>query len=138
MCHPPCWQATQKGDPVAVLKRQLEEKERQLSAEQEDAAAAKNKLRELSKVSPVWPSWHPQCGLCSWCLSMSFLLPTSQPPDGALWTLHLLAVFLPKRRGDPPLPSSLGPAPVWGGASPKNHRVVPVGSHGKSRGKPFL
>ncbi|NXR61631.1 RRBP1 protein, partial [Rhadina sibilatrix] len=41
--------ATQKGDPVAVLKRQLEEKERQLSAEQEDAAAAKNKLRELSK-----------------------------------------------------------------------------------------
>ncbi|NWV71668.1 RRBP1 protein, partial [Malurus elegans] len=41
--------ATQKGDPVAVLKRQLEEKEKQLSAEQEDAAAAKNKLRELSK-----------------------------------------------------------------------------------------
>ncbi|NWZ38853.1 RRBP1 protein, partial [Brachypodius atriceps] len=41
--------ATQKGDPVAVLKRQLEEKERQLSAEQEDAAAARNKLRELSK-----------------------------------------------------------------------------------------
>uniref|UniRef100_A0A8C5X3K0 Ribosome binding protein 1 n=1 Tax=Malurus cyaneus samueli TaxID=2593467 RepID=A0A8C5X3K0_9PASS len=41
--------ATQKGDPVAVLKRQLEDKEKQLSAEQEDAAAAKNKLRELSK-----------------------------------------------------------------------------------------
>ncbi|XP_061331137.1 ribosome-binding protein 1 isoform X1 [Pezoporus flaviventris] len=41
--------ATQKGDPVAVLKRQLEEKEKQLSTEQEDAAAAKNKLRELSK-----------------------------------------------------------------------------------------
>ncbi|XP_071278660.1 ribosome-binding protein 1 isoform X2 [Agelaius tricolor] len=41
--------ATQKGDPVAVLKRQLEEKEKQLSAEQEDAAAARNKLRELSK-----------------------------------------------------------------------------------------
>ncbi|XP_010178102.1 PREDICTED: ribosome-binding protein 1 isoform X2 [Mesitornis unicolor] len=41
--------ATQKGDPVAVLKRQLEEKEKQLTAEQEDAAAAKNKLRELSK-----------------------------------------------------------------------------------------
>ncbi|NXI50515.1 RRBP1 protein, partial [Chloroceryle aenea] len=41
--------ATQKGDPVAVLKRQLEEKEKQLAAEQEDAAAAKNKLRELSK-----------------------------------------------------------------------------------------
>lgn len=55
MCHIPCWQATQKGDPVAVLKRQLEEKEKQLSAEQEDAAAARNKLRELSKVSPVWP-----------------------------------------------------------------------------------
>ncbi|NWI51517.1 RRBP1 protein, partial [Calyptomena viridis] len=41
--------ATQKGDPVAVLKRQLEEKEKQLAAEQEDAAAARNKLRELSK-----------------------------------------------------------------------------------------
>ncbi|NXL82447.1 RRBP1 protein, partial [Leptocoma aspasia] len=41
--------ATQKGDPVAVLKRQLEEKEKQLSTEQEDAAAAKSKLRELSK-----------------------------------------------------------------------------------------
>ncbi|NXU41031.1 RRBP1 protein, partial [Drymodes brunneopygia] len=41
--------ATQKGDPVTVLKRQLEEKEKQLSAEQEDAAAARNKLRELSK-----------------------------------------------------------------------------------------
>ncbi|XP_051649008.1 ribosome-binding protein 1 isoform X5 [Manacus candei] len=41
--------ATQKGDPVAILKRQLEEKEKQLSAEQEHAAAARNKLRELSK-----------------------------------------------------------------------------------------
>ncbi|KAM8947362.1 ribosome-binding protein 1 isoform 2-T2 [Pelodytes ibericus] len=41
--------ATQKGDPVTALKRQLEEKEKQLSAEQEDAAAAKNKLRELNK-----------------------------------------------------------------------------------------
>ncbi|NXT88112.1 RRBP1 protein, partial [Anhinga rufa] len=41
--------ATQKGDPVAVLKRQLEEKEKQLTAEQEDTAAARNKLRELSK-----------------------------------------------------------------------------------------
>ncbi|NXX92029.1 RRBP1 protein, partial [Centropus bengalensis] len=41
--------ATQKGDPVAVLKRQLEEKEKQLATEQEDVAAARNKLRELSK-----------------------------------------------------------------------------------------
>ncbi|NXF35913.1 RRBP1 protein, partial [Nyctibius bracteatus] len=41
--------AMQKGDPVAVLKRQLEEKEKQLTTEQEDAAAARNKLRELSK-----------------------------------------------------------------------------------------
>ncbi|XP_008939745.1 PREDICTED: ribosome-binding protein 1 [Merops nubicus] len=41
--------ATQKGDPVAVLKRQLEDKDKQLAAEQEDAAAARNKLRELSK-----------------------------------------------------------------------------------------
>ncbi|NIG59127.1 ribosome binding protein 1 [Pontoporia blainvillei] len=41
--------ATQKGDPVAILKRQLEEKEKLLATEQEDAAAAKSKLRELSK-----------------------------------------------------------------------------------------
>ncbi|XP_018432155.1 PREDICTED: ribosome-binding protein 1 [Nanorana parkeri] len=41
--------ATQKGDPVTALKKQLEEKEKLLSAEQEDAAAAKNKLRELNK-----------------------------------------------------------------------------------------
>ncbi|MGH0133690.1 UNVERIFIED_CONTAM: hypothetical protein FKN15_077948 [Acipenser sinensis] len=43
--------ATQKGDPITALKRQLEEKEKLLSAEQEDAAAAKNKLRELTKKS---------------------------------------------------------------------------------------
>uniref|UniRef100_A0A4X2KAW5 Ribosome-binding protein 1 n=1 Tax=Vombatus ursinus TaxID=29139 RepID=A0A4X2KAW5_VOMUR len=41
--------ATQKGDPVAVLKRQLEEKEKLLATEQQDAAAAKNRLRELNK-----------------------------------------------------------------------------------------
>ncbi|NXL86856.1 RRBP1 protein, partial [Alectura lathami] len=41
--------ATQKGDLVTVLKRQLEEKEKQLTTEQEDASAARNKLRELSK-----------------------------------------------------------------------------------------
>ncbi|NWS44646.1 RRBP1 protein, partial [Probosciger aterrimus] len=51
--------ATQKGDPVAVLKRQLEEKEKQLTTEQEDAAAARNKLRELSKVWAARPSRHP-------------------------------------------------------------------------------
>ncbi|XP_067845359.1 ribosome-binding protein 1-like isoform X2 [Heptranchias perlo] len=41
--------ATQKGDPVTALKRQLDEKEKQLVAEQEDSSAAKNKLREVSK-----------------------------------------------------------------------------------------
>ncbi|XP_051274570.1 ribosome-binding protein 1a isoform X2 [Dicentrarchus labrax] len=41
--------ATQKGDPVAILKKQLEEREKQLAAEQEDATAAKNRLRELTK-----------------------------------------------------------------------------------------
>ncbi|XP_006860692.1 PREDICTED: ribosome-binding protein 1 [Chrysochloris asiatica] len=41
--------ATQKGDPVAILKRQLEEKEKLLATEHEDAAAAKSKLRELNK-----------------------------------------------------------------------------------------
>ncbi|XP_055672451.1 ribosome-binding protein 1-like [Falco peregrinus] len=39
----------QKGDPVTVLKRRLEEKEKQLATEQEAAAAARNKRRELSK-----------------------------------------------------------------------------------------
>jgi len=41
--------ATQKGDPVAMLKKQLDEREKQLAAEQEDASAAKNRLRELTK-----------------------------------------------------------------------------------------
>ncbi|XP_075933321.1 ribosome-binding protein 1a isoform X2 [Anarhichas minor] len=41
--------ASQKGDPVAMLKKQLEEKEKQLMAEQEDTSAAKNRLRELTK-----------------------------------------------------------------------------------------
>ncbi|XP_054655295.1 ribosome-binding protein 1a isoform X1 [Dunckerocampus dactyliophorus] len=41
--------ATQKGDPVAMLKKQLEEKEKQLTAEQEDSSAAKNRVRDLTK-----------------------------------------------------------------------------------------
>ncbi|XP_067900672.1 ribosome-binding protein 1-like isoform X2 [Heterodontus francisci] len=41
--------ATQKGDPVTALKRQLDEKEKQLVAEQEDSSAAKSKLREVIK-----------------------------------------------------------------------------------------
>ncbi|XP_041866329.1 ribosome-binding protein 1a isoform X3 [Melanotaenia boesemani] len=41
--------ASQKGDPVAMLKKQLEEKEKQLATEQEDASAVKNRLRELTK-----------------------------------------------------------------------------------------
>ncbi|XP_061546196.1 ribosome-binding protein 1a [Phycodurus eques] len=41
--------ATQKGDPMTMLKKQLEEKEKQLGAEQEDSSAAKNRLRELTK-----------------------------------------------------------------------------------------
>jgi len=44
------WQAAQKGDPLAPLKKQLEEKEKQLSAEQGNVAAAKNRVRELTKV----------------------------------------------------------------------------------------
>ncbi|XP_035377005.1 ribosome-binding protein 1b isoform X3 [Electrophorus electricus] len=44
------WQlASQKGDPLAALKKQLEEKGKLLSAEQENAAAAKTRLRELTK-----------------------------------------------------------------------------------------
>ncbi|XP_073413557.1 ribosome-binding protein 1 isoform X2 [Dendrobates tinctorius] len=41
--------ASQKGDPVAALRKQLEEKDKLLSSEQENAAAAKNKLREINK-----------------------------------------------------------------------------------------
>ncbi|XP_045903200.1 ribosome-binding protein 1b isoform X2 [Micropterus dolomieu] len=44
------WQlASQKGDPLSALKKQLEEKEKLLTTMQEDAAAAKSRLRELSK-----------------------------------------------------------------------------------------
>lgn len=35
-----------------MLKKQLEEREKQLAAEQEDAAAAKGRQRELTKVRP--------------------------------------------------------------------------------------
>ena len=44
-------QASQRGDPLSTLKKQLEEKEKLLTAQQEDAAAAKSRLRELSKVN---------------------------------------------------------------------------------------
>ncbi|XP_051549654.1 ribosome-binding protein 1b isoform X2 [Myxocyprinus asiaticus] len=44
------WQlASQKGDPLAALKKQLEDKEKQLTAEQENIAAAKTRIRELTK-----------------------------------------------------------------------------------------
>ncbi|XP_073717396.1 ribosome-binding protein 1b isoform X1 [Misgurnus anguillicaudatus] len=44
------WQlASQKGDPLAALKKQLEEKEKQLTAEQENIVAAKTRVRELTK-----------------------------------------------------------------------------------------
>ncbi|KAI3352229.1 hypothetical protein L3Q82_005576 [Scortum barcoo] len=46
------WQlACQKGDPLSMLKKQLEEKEKLLTTEQEGAATANNRLRELSKIS---------------------------------------------------------------------------------------
>lgn len=44
-------QASQRGDPLAALKKQLEEKDKLLSAEQENATALKTRLRELTKVS---------------------------------------------------------------------------------------
>uniref|UniRef100_A0A671MST6 Ribosome-binding protein 1-like n=1 Tax=Sinocyclocheilus anshuiensis TaxID=1608454 RepID=A0A671MST6_9TELE len=44
------WQlASQKGDPLAALKKQLEEKEKQLTVEQDNVAAAKTRVRELTK-----------------------------------------------------------------------------------------
>uniref|UniRef100_A0A8C4EC92 Ribosome binding protein 1b n=1 Tax=Dicentrarchus labrax TaxID=13489 RepID=A0A8C4EC92_DICLA len=44
------WQlACQRGDPLAALKKQLEEKDKLLTSEQEDAAVIKSRLRELSK-----------------------------------------------------------------------------------------
>lgn len=38
---------------MVILKRQLEDKEKLLATEQEDAAVAKSKLRELNKVQPL-------------------------------------------------------------------------------------
>lgn len=35
-----------------MLKKQLEERDKQLAAEQEDSAAAKSRLRDLTKVRP--------------------------------------------------------------------------------------
>ncbi|TRY96127.1 hypothetical protein DNTS_015947, partial [Danionella cerebrum] len=48
------WQkAAQKGDPLVLLKKQLEERDEQLAAEQEDSAAAKTRLRDLAKELSV-------------------------------------------------------------------------------------
>lgn len=44
-------QASQRGDPLAALKKQLEEKDKLLSAEQENVTASKTRVRELTKVS---------------------------------------------------------------------------------------
>lgn len=35
---------------MAILKKQLDEREKQLATEQEDASAARNRLREMTKV----------------------------------------------------------------------------------------
>lgn len=35
-----------------MLKKQLEERDKQLAAEQEDSAAVKSRLRDLNKVGP--------------------------------------------------------------------------------------
>lgn len=43
-----------------MLKKQLEEREKQLVAEQEDASAAKNRLREITKVQNL-NTHHPFC-----------------------------------------------------------------------------
>ncbi|KAM3840211.1 ribosome-binding protein 1 isoform 2-T5 [Vipera latastei] len=45
----PWFVATQKGDPIAVLKRQLEDKEKQLAMEHENATAIKTKWNALTK-----------------------------------------------------------------------------------------
>lgn len=38
---------------MAVLKKQLDERDKQLATEQEDASAAKNRLREMTKVRHI-------------------------------------------------------------------------------------
>lgn len=38
---------------MAALKKQLEEKEKQLTAEQGNIAAAKTRVKELTKVTPA-------------------------------------------------------------------------------------
>lgn len=38
---------------MATLKKQLDEREKQLATEQEDASVAKNRLREMTKVRPT-------------------------------------------------------------------------------------
>ncbi|TRY62367.1 hypothetical protein DNTS_006564 [Danionella cerebrum] len=44
------WQlASQKGDPLAALKKQLEDKDKQLTAEQGNLESAKTRVRELTK-----------------------------------------------------------------------------------------
>lgn len=79
---------------MAILKRQLEEKEKLLATEQEDAAVAKSKLRELNKVQqrarpvpstpgpwPVLPS-HRGSAFPPWRLARACRLATT-PRTGA-------------------------------------------------------
>lgn len=82
---------------MAILKRQLEEKEKLLATEQEDAAAAKSKLRELNKVRlsahPVLST--PSGGQCC--------------PQIAGWPSHLDSLHAPAGLGLPLTPGILCP-----------------------------
>lgn len=96
----PCWvcvwQACQRGDPLSLLKKQLEEKDKLLTTQQEDAANDKKRLRELSKVSQTAfrssVMWSLQdC----WCVKV-----TTIPPNKKMWQDTLKYVVLLKVHWD--------------------------------------
>lgn len=64
---------------MAILKRQLEEKEKLLATEQEDAAVAKSKLRELNKVRTAQSMPHPES---TWAAAV---LPLGREFASLLW-----------------------------------------------------
>lgn len=69
---------------MAVLKKQLEEREKKLATEQEDASAAKARLRELTKVSCC------RCCPIPVTRSMSLQEPSSREAD--LTTINKLEI----------------------------------------------
>lgn len=81
---------------MAILKRQLEEKEKLLATEQEDAAVVKSKLREVNKVgcAPARPgAGHASAAPGSWA-GLPAWAPCSVGPEGLYLAFTVVCLWL--------------------------------------------